>query len=35
VNTLLETYFKATADGLPGNDNTATMIAWAVFYDGY
>jgi putative alpha-1,2-mannosidase len=32
VNTLLETYFKATADGLPGNDNTATMSAWTLFF---
>jgi putative alpha-1,2-mannosidase len=32
VNTLLETYFKATADGLPVNNNTATMSAWVVFF---
>ncbi|UII74764.1 GH92 family glycosyl hydrolase [Flagellimonas sp. HMM57] len=31
VSELLETYFKNTPDGLPGNDDTGTMSAWAVF----
>jgi len=31
VNTLLNTYYKNTPDGLPGNDDTGTMSAWAVF----
>ncbi|PWL39499.1 alpha-mannosidase [Flagellimonas aquimarina] len=31
VSELLKTYFKNTADGLPGNDDTGTMSAWAVF----
>lgn len=31
VNQLLKTYFKNTPDGLPGNDDTGTMSAWAVF----
>ncbi len=31
VSTLLKTYFKNTPDGLPGNDDTGTMSAWAVF----
>jgi len=31
VSALLETYFKATVDGLPGNDDTGTMSAWVVF----
>ena len=28
---MLETYFKNAPDGLPGNDDTGTMSAWAVF----
>lgn len=28
---LLETYFKNTPDGLPGNDDCGTMSAWAAF----
>lgn len=31
VSDLLDTYFKNSADGLPGNDDTGTMSAWAVF----
>lgn len=31
VSELLETYFKNSPDGLPGNDDTGTMSAWAVF----
>ncbi|TSE07311.1 MULTISPECIES: GH92 family glycosyl hydrolase [Aquimarina] len=31
VNDLLETYYKNTPDGLPGNDDTGTMSAWAIF----
>lgn len=31
VSELLENYFKNTPDGLPGNDDTGTMSAWAVF----
>lgn len=31
VQKLLNTYFKNTPDGLPGNDDTGTMSAWAVF----
>ncbi|RED47523.1 GH92 family glycosyl hydrolase [Seonamhaeicola aphaedonensis] len=31
VQQLLNTYFKNTPDGLPGNDDTGTMSAWAVF----
>ncbi|APY11536.1 alpha-mannosidase [Seonamhaeicola sp. S2-3] len=31
VQELLNTYFKNTPDGLPGNDDTGTMSAWAVF----
>ncbi|UII81159.1 GH92 family glycosyl hydrolase [Flagellimonas sp. CMM7] len=31
VSELLKTYFKNTPDGLPGNDDTGTMSAWAVF----
>lgn len=31
VNTMLDTYYKNTPDGLPGNDDTGTMSAWAVF----
>ncbi len=28
---LLEKYFKNSPDGLPGNDDTGTMSAWAIF----
>ncbi|MEO1011223.1 MAG: GH92 family glycosyl hydrolase [Bacteroidota bacterium] len=28
---LLDTYYKNSPDGLPGNDDTGTMSAWAVF----
>ena len=28
---LLEKYFTTSADGIPGNDDTGTMSAWAVF----
>lgn len=28
---LLERYFTTAADGIPGNDDTGTMSAWAVF----
>ncbi|MFK5973455.1 MAG: GH92 family glycosyl hydrolase [Flavobacteriaceae bacterium] len=31
VSELLDTYYKTTPDGLPGNDDTGTMSAWAVF----
>ncbi len=31
VTELLKTYFKNAPDGLPGNDDTGTMSAWAVF----
>jgi predicted alpha-1,2-mannosidase len=31
VNQLLKTYFKNAPNGLPGNDDTGTMSAWAVF----
>ena len=31
VSELLEEYFKNSPDGLPGNDDTGTMSAWAVF----
>ena len=31
VSDLLDTYYKNSADGLPGNDDTGTMSAWAVF----
>lgn len=31
VKRLLDTHFKATPDGIPGNDDTGTMSAWAVF----
>ncbi|NMH87142.1 GH92 family glycosyl hydrolase [Flavivirga algicola] len=31
VSQLLNKYFKNTPDGLPGNDDTGTMSAWAVF----
>lgn len=31
VNRLLKTHFRATPDGLPGNDDCGTMSAWAVF----
>lgn len=31
VNRLLKKYFKNTPDGIPGNDDTGTMSAWAVF----
>ena len=31
VSELLATYFHATPDGIPGNDDTGTMSAWAVF----
>ncbi|MEH6407330.1 MAG: glycoside hydrolase family 92 protein, partial [Leeuwenhoekiella sp.] len=31
VSELLKTYFKNTPDGIPGNDDTGTMSAWAVF----
>ncbi|SHJ77195.1 alpha-1,2-mannosidase, putative [Arenibacter nanhaiticus] len=31
VSELLKTYFKNSPDGLPGNDDTGTMSAWAVF----
>ncbi|MBC6999118.1 GH92 family glycosyl hydrolase [Cytophaga sp. FL35] len=31
VSKLLETYFKNEPAGLPGNDDTGTMSAWAVF----
>ncbi len=31
VNRLLEKYFTTQPDGIPGNDDTGTMSAWAVF----
>lgn len=31
VKKLLKDYYKNTPDGLPGNDDTGTMSAWAVF----
>lgn len=31
VNRLLDNYFRNSPDGLPGNDDTGTMSAWAVF----
>ena len=31
VSNLLQKYFKNSSDGLPGNDDTGTMSAWAVF----
>ncbi len=31
VRRLLDTYFKNAPDGIPGNDDTGTMSAWAVF----
>ena len=31
VNRLLDTYYKNTPDGLPGNDDCGTLSAWAVF----
>lgn len=31
VKRLLSTYFKNSPDGLPGNDDTGTMSAWAIF----
>lgn len=31
VKRLLDTYYTNTPDGLPGNDDTGTMSAWAVF----
>lgn len=31
VKRLLDKHFKATPDGIPGNDDTGTMSAWAVF----
>ncbi len=31
VRRLLNKYFTATTDGIPGNDDTGTMSAWAVF----
>ncbi|WP_411032348.1 GH92 family glycosyl hydrolase [Spongiimicrobium sp. 3-5] len=31
VSYLLDTHFKNAPDGLPGNDDTGTMSAWAVF----
>ncbi len=31
VRTLLKEHYKNTPDGLPGNDDTGTMSAWAVF----
>jgi predicted alpha-1,2-mannosidase len=31
VSELLNTYFKNAPNGLPGNDDTGTMSAWAVF----
>ncbi len=31
VDELLDTYFKNRPDGLPGNDDTGTMSAWAIF----
>ncbi len=31
VNRLLQKYYKAAPDGIPGNDDTGTMSAWAIF----
>ena len=31
VSELLAKHFRATPDGIPGNDDTGTMSAWAVF----
>ena len=31
VDSLLARYYKAAPDGIPGNDDTGTMSAWAVF----
>ena len=31
IKRLLNTYFKNSPDGIPGNDDTGTMSAWAVF----
>lgn len=31
VKRLLNEYFKPTPDGIPGNDDTGTMSAWAIF----
>lgn len=31
VKALLEKHFKPTPDGIPGNDDTGTMSAWAIF----
>lgn len=31
VARLLEKYYKATPDGIPGNDDCGTMSAWAIF----
>lgn len=31
VTRLLEKYYKNAPDGLPGNDDTGTMSAWAIF----
>ena len=31
VNKLLNKYYKNSPDGLPGNDDTGTMSAWAVY----
>lgn len=31
VSRLLEQYFTTSPDGIPGNDDTGTMSAWAVF----
>lgn len=31
VNSLLDTYYKNTPDGLPGNDDCGTLSAWAAF----
>lgn len=31
VHSLLDKYYKAKPEGIPGNDDTGTMSAWAVF----
>ena len=31
VSEILDKYYKNTPDGIPGNDDTGTMSAWAVF----
>ena len=31
VSDLLKKYYKAAPDGIPGNDDTGTMSAWAIF----